>query len=660
MSNINPIDKLNELMNNLADDQLLAVMSLDGICLVESGAGSGKTRVLTSRVFHMLLAGIRSENILMVSFTNKASKEMSTRLSNLLGSVYSSHYELENLSCGTFHSIGIELLRDWIHLINNGLDKEFNIVDETDCLKLIKDIIKENNLSLKERDVLNLISLSMNKLMKISDVLLNFERDVSNVSDYLLVAKEYVSRKRDLNVLDYDDVLYYLYLLLKKSDVFLNYCHERYHYILVDEYQDTNFLQDKIIELLSLGHNNVFLVGDINQSIYSWRGANLNNLLNYRNRSDVKKFSIGKNYRSQPNILKVADKIINVNSIKSDIVIEGTRDSGSNVEIYRCIDKKIESDFIVKDLIPRYLSLGYELSDIAILYRTNDYAKSIEVELIENGYSYDLRTGKKFIDKKHIKDLLAYLRMLNSLRDLISIRRVFHIFAGFGGKSVDKVIESINLNKRFNEVDLKDCLGNRLFNVCNPLLTIYNKYLNNEYSSVSDMLIEFKDEIYLPNLKMPLNNEINSETVSLLNDIDLLISMCSGYDKIKDVLDIIYLDEDLINVNNSISTKRSSDGIILSSVHKSKGLEFKNVIVVGCNDGRFPSDRSLLDTGDRGGLEEERRLMYVALTRAEDNLVLTYLDRDFDYSVGGFVNLSVSRFLKDVPDSYYTHFNVTS
>lgn len=627
----NRIEKLEELMASLDEAQLLPVMKLDGQILVEAGAGSGKTRVIISRVEHMLLCGIPGENILMITFTNKAASEMRERLSERLG------LSLKDIgiTCGTFHSVGQEILYKYIDLL--GKDKYFKVLDEKGSRGLLKEIIESKGYSdvLNERVVQELISLSMNKLMRISDLLIDNEKYKDQSEAIVEVAREYMIYKTDLNVLDYDDILYNWYLLMKKSPEVLDKLKSKYKYILIDEYQDTNKLQNELVKYLNNG--NLFLVGDINQSIYGFRGSEIKNILSYKNNSETEIYKLENNYRSVGRIVDMSKDIIRHNQISSDIEVKSTREYGDKIQVCRCLNAQVEADYIVNEYIPDLLSKGRKLSDIAILYRNHEQGRAIEIELMKSGHNYELKRDKRLIDKECIKDILGYLKLLLNIEDEGSLKRITKVLKGVGEVAEGKILKSIELNKElnFNLIGVKN-KGLKEF------IDLYNSHRNLNLPIV-DYIEDYLNVVYRPYLLRKVESyreEVENDISKLIEGIEVDISL-NAY--IQDML----IQE--LNVESGYDESR----LFISTLHRSKGLEFRDVIILGCNEGKLPSSMSMRSESE---IEEERRLFYVGVTRAKDSLLLSYLTRE--RSNYGDKSLEVSRFLLELDDKHYDHYDI--
>lgn len=630
-------EKLSELMDSLDDAQLGPVMKLEGNLLVEAGAGSGKTKVLVNRVYHMLLCGILAENILMITFTNKAASEMKERLIERLEGTK------VQINSGTFHSIGIEVLREYIDYL--GRDNNFRVMEESESKKLIGRIIKELGYDdvLKAKEIQEILGLSMNKLSRVSEIVqgkINLEEVKDKIQE---VGKEYMSWKRDINVLDYDDILYYWYLLMKKEPRVRKEIQEKYKYILIDEYQDTNKLQDEIVKLIESG--NLMLVGDVNQSIYKFRGGDIENILNYRNREGLHIFRLENNYRSSGRIVEVSKEVISKNQNRGELEVKSVRGMGDKLKICRSDTRSVEADYIINEYIPELLSKGSKLSDIAILYRNHELGQEIEKLMMKTGYNYELKRDKKLVEREHIKDVLGYLKFLNNLSDMNSLKRVLKSVKGVGVKTEEKIEKHLLQTGEMNLDSLS--IKNKDLKIVEYLYNKHQLILNNNGN------LGFKDclgDYYREHYRKYLGRKGEEEEIEYSKDIMLLMD---GIDETKTLNE--YLNDILINELN-VESKEKEEKIFLSTIHRSKGLEFKDVILVGCNDGKLPSYTSM---GNVKLMEEERRLFYVALTRAKESFLMSYVSREYRWNVGGQVSLDVSRFLLEISEKHYDHYDIT-
>jgi DNA helicase-2/ATP-dependent DNA helicase PcrA len=652
-----------EYAHELNPQQLAAVTAPPGPALVIAGAGSGKTRTLTYRVAYLLEQGIPADRILLLTFTNKAAGEMMRRVSDLLG------HELRSLWGGTFHSIGARILR--IHADTLGYQRDFTILDRDDAKDLIKACVTDAKIETKgthfpKPDVLNeIFSLTANT-HKTTDELVEgrfsyFAQFAPEIAD---LQKRYAARKRATNGMDFDDLLaLWLKLLQDSADTREMYQH-RFQFILVDEYQDTNKLQSDLIDLLAARHHNVMVVGDDAQSIYAWRGANFTNILEFPKRyPGAKVFKIETNYRSTPEILKVANAAIaaNVNQFAKELA--PARKSGVKPALIACQDAGQQAVFIVQ----RALELrdeGTSLNQIAVLYRSHFHALELQLELTRRQIPFSITSGIRFFEQAHIKDVTAYLKFVANPRDEISFKRLVLLLPGIGAKGADRLFQSFTATtnagrlkmEHFSQPKIATALQSCTKTVPKKTAVAWTQFvatisqLEKETvgKSAAKMLRLVMDAGYDDYLKETYDNYGRR-----LDEIQQLAGFAFQFGTVEEFLTQLAL---LTNVEAEDDPKDDSEKIKLSTIHQAKGLEFEAVFVIMLCDGLFPSARS---TESNDGEEEERRLFYVSITRAKNELYLTYpLIR------GGFGNSgndgfqSASRFLSEIPRELLNEWNL--
>lgn len=642
----------------LNSEQLKVVEQGEGPCLVLAGAGSGKTRTITYRVAYLLEQGVKPENILLVTFTNKAAKEMIERVKKIIGN------DLKLPWSGTFHHIGYRILKKYAEVL--GYKNNFSVLDADDSLELIKLCLKAEGIDRKEKRfpsakvLQTIISFARNAEMSLEEVLeLKYENFLA-ISDILVrLAEDYHKRKQEANVMDFDDLLVNLYLLFLKNPVIKNKYAEQFQYILVDEYQDTNKIQASIIELLATKHKNLLVVGDDAQSIYSFRAADINNILEFStlgeftlNRKgkypNAKIFKLETNYRSTPNILNVANCVIANNRKQYEKKLKSVVKEFAKPEIYSFADQAEEADFIVNQIFELQAE-GVNLNNIAILFRAAYQSQALEMELTKQGINYDYRGGIRFFERAHIKDVLSYLRIFNNLEDDISWRRVLNLQIGIGPVTVEKIIRMIKTfsgeeknkekvrEEKINSTSLMTMLKNfsyleRNFENIKTQLSAkaqigWNDFLqvyfeikeiieSEEKCSIGDLirvLIKSKYKEYLENEYLDYRERIQ--------DLEQLALFADQTEDLSQFLAEATLQENFQRIDKEeISAEDLENKIILSTIHQAKGLEWEAVFVIGLTSGQFPNDRAIREQG----LEEERRLFYVAITRAKKYLYLTY------------------------------------
>ena len=643
----------------LNPQQLAAVTAPPGPALVIAGAGSGKTRTLTYRVAYLLEQGIPAERILLLTFTNKAAGEMMRRIGDLLG------HELRSLWGGTFHSIGARILR--LHAEAVGYQKDFTILDRDDAQDLIKACVTDAGIETKKTHfpkpaVLNEIFSLVANTHKTTEELVDgqFSYFSEFAEEIAALQKKYVARKRATNAMDFDDLLaLWLKLLQDNAEVREQY-QRRFQFILVDEYQDTNKLQSDLIDLLAAKHHNVTVVGDDAQSIYAWRGANFANILEFPKRyPGANVFKIETNYRSTPEILNVANAAIaaNVNQFAKELA--PARKSGVKPALIACQDAGQQSAFIAQ----RVLELrdeGMNLNHVAVLYRSHFHALELQLELTRQQIPFSITSGIRFFEQAHIKDATAYLKFVANPRDEISFKRLVQLIPGIAAKGADKLWQSFQIEFQTPKtntpvaVALQDSIARvpkkAVFNWAQFTATIAQLEDPAVRKSAAKMLRLVMDAGYDDYLK-----ETYANYERRLEEIQQLAEFAFQFGSVEEFLTQLAL---LTNVEaeDDNASKDNEEKLKLSTIHQAKGLEFDAVFVIMLCDGMFPSTRSM---ESNEGEEEERRLFYVAVTRAKNELYLTYpLIRAGYGSSGSDMFQSPSRFLSEIPKDLLNEWNL--
>ena len=592
-------------LNDLNERQKEAVLYNEGPLLIIAGAGSGKTKALTTKIAYLLEEKeVSPYNILAITFTNKAAKEMKDRLYSLVGSIS------KKLQVSTFHSFGLRLLRENFEVL--GYDQNFNIMDADDSLTVVKKILKDMNLDSKvynPRAIRNKISSCKNELITPE------QYKKYTVSDYeetvYEVYKKYEEKLYKNNSVDFDDLLILPIKLFRNHKDILEKYQELFQYVLIDEYQDTNEAQYILTKLISEKYKNITCVGDDSQSIYSFRGANYKNILNFeKDYKDAKTILLEQNYRSTSTILDAANDVIKNNKEKKDKKLWTARGVGEKIKYYRAYNEIDEAQYVVrsiKDLIKK----NVEYKDIAVLYRTNAQSRTLEEEMLKANLPYKVVGGINFYGRKEIKDLLAYLRLIHNIKDNVSLLRIINTpKRGIGLKTID------NLTKEADEKNIS-------------IYEAISKGKELEFKKIIDKLIELSNELTLTELidkilnstgmkeeyesEESLDSEIRLENLEEFKSITKTFEEREGNVSLEDFL----LETSL--VTDIEEYKNDPNRISLMTVHSVKGLEFDNVFIVGLEEGIFPHVNSLMDAGET---EEERRLAYVAITRAKDHLTL--------------------------------------
>jgi len=597
--------------NRLNEKQYEIVKNADGPSIVIAGAGSGKTRVLVYRVCYLLERGISPSSIMLVTFTNKAANEMIERVKEVAG------FYPKGLWAGTFHHIANILLRIYGKEIN--LPSNFTILDEEDSVDLIKEIVdKFHN---KEEfphpgKIKSFLSLSVNTVEPIRDIINTRFIEYSHLIHQIeTISKEYAKRKRELNLLDYDDLLLFWYRLMKDEKTGRKIS-EKFIYIIVDEYHDTNKLQAQILYQVAKVHKNIMVVGDDAQSIYSFRGATVNNILEFpKIYPDAKIFYLDINYRSTPEILDFANDIISHNKNQFPKNLKSIRKSGVKPVVIRCYDIKEEAIFVSRRIY-QLIKSGADPSEIAVLFRSRYQSAELEIELNKLKIPYIIRGGLRFFEQAHIKDILCFYKVIVNFKDEISWARIFSLTQGIGKKSSEKLIKVIRKSERIEDFERK--MEN---------IKISSKGLKNLKNNLK-LIKKIKDIPIAKGINLILNSFYSDylkkkykDDIERKQDIESLKEIASNYNSLDDFLSEASLQE---HTKGEIGKKGSY--IVLSTVHQAKGLEWKFVFIIGVCNGHFPH---ISARDDIVALEEERRIFYVAVTRAKEDLYITYYIRDF-------------------------------
>ena len=586
------------------DKQLEAILKIDGPVLVIAGAGSGKTKVLTTKIAYLVDSGVPTDSILAITFTNKAAKEMKDRVIGLLGSV---GYQLR---ISTFHSFGVFLIHEHYDLL--GYKENFTILDSDDSLTLIKKIMKDLNINVRDynpKAIRNSISSSKNELISASD----FERFIGNDFDQKVydVYQRYEKKLKLSNSLDFDDLLFLPIKLFKEHPEILRYYQELYQYIMVDEYQDTNQAQYILIKMLSALNRNICVVGDESQSIYSFRGSNYRNILNFeKDYKDCETILLEQNYRSTSTILDSANDVIKNNKHRKDKNLWTENGVGEKLQYYKALDEKDEALYVVNE-INKLIDNGVSKSDIAVLYRTNAQSRVMEEALLKENIPYKVVGSFYFYNRKEIKDLICYLRLIYNTSDDISLQRVINVpKRGIGLKTIENLIEKANMNNSsiFDAIDDGKELNFKI--MINGIKSELDNYTLTE---LIDLVLD------KTGMKKELESEKSIESEIRLENLEEFKSITKAFEEKNGIVSLEDFLTEISLVSDVTEHRDDSDVVTLMTVHSAKGLEFENVFIIGMEEGVFPHSNSFFD---EEALEEERRLCYVAITRAKKKLWL--------------------------------------
>ena len=588
-------------LSKLNKQQEIAVKHIDGPMLVLAGAGSGKTKVLTSRIAYLIEHGVRIENILSITFTNKAAKEMKDRVINLIG------MDAKGIQISTFHSLGLRIIKE--NYAKLGYKSNFVILDSDDTLTVIKKIMKELNLNPKfynARDIRNKISSAKNEMMSPKEYAkVEFDRNIISVYE------SYNSKLLINNSVDFDDLLILPIKLFKMYPDVLRYYQDKYKYVLIDEYQDTNEAQYIFTKMLCNNHKNIFVVGDNDQAIYAFRGANYKNILNFeKDYPNAKVILLEENYRSTQNILDAANSVIKHNKMRKDKNLWCNNDIGSKVKYIKTDTDKEECEYVA-DKIKELHDNNISYEDIAILYRTNAQSRLIEEEMLKKGIPYRIVGSFYFYNRKEIKDLLCYLRLINNHDDDVSLLRIINTpKRGIGEKTIESLTNKANMNKTslFEAID------------SGKELTFKNLILNMEKECENITLTDMVELVLKDSgIREELVNEKFLEAEIRLENLEEFKSITKGYEEEYGVISLTDFLNEVSLVSDISEHQDSNNKVSLMTIHAVKGLEFDDVFIVGMEEGIFPHYNSI-NEGTLAAIEEERRLCYVAITRAKKNL----------------------------------------
>ena len=615
-------------LEELNDKQLEAVVHVDGPCLILAGAGSGKTRVLTTRIARLIDIGIPSYNILAITFTNKAAREMKERLEQLVPGNYA--------FVGTFHALGVRILRE--HADVMGYDKNYSIIDSDDALSIIKKIMKEKMLTsenITPAYVRNKISSIKNDMLSDKEI----DNYFSSGNDAVIksIYYEYQEILKKNNSVDFDDLLLLpVKMFMEHKDILESY-QDKFKYILVDEYQDTNEVQYKLSKLLANKYKNIFVVGDPDQSIYMFRGANFRNILNFeRDYKNAKVIPLEENYRSTNNILEAANSVIKNNKERKEKNLWSSKGEGCKIKYLRAYDGRHEIQLVL-DEIKKLYDDGYEYNDMSVLYRTNAQARLVEEMFLKTNIPYKVVGSYYFYNRKEIKDLICYLRLILNKDDEISLMRVINVpKRGIGEATIKKLEDSA----RENNISMFEAISKGKELAFKELILELIK--DNEELSLTDLVEEILTksgirEEYESNKN--LENELRLDNLEEFKSITKTFEERTGSVSLEDFLEEVSLVADMSE------HREENNGVTLMTMHSAKGLEFKVVFLVGMEDGIFPHQNAFFEAQ---GLEEERRLCYVGITRAKEKLYISNAKRRMLY--GKDVMNPPSRFIKEIED----------
>ncbi|MBO5530769.1 MAG: UvrD-helicase domain-containing protein [Bacilli bacterium] len=620
------------MIDNLNERQLEAVTNLDGPMLVLAGAGSGKTRVLTTKVAYLLdQKDISPRNILAITFTNKAAKEMKERIFNLVGR------EAFLIQISTFHSFGLKLLKENYELL--GYDSNFTIIDADDSLTVIKKIMKEQGIDSNKynyRAIRSSISDNKNEMISVKE----FEKFVYTDYDKVVyeVYDEYEKSLKRSNAIDFDDLLLLPIKLFSEHKEVLEKYQEQYKYVFIDEYQDTNKPQYLMSKMISAKYKNITVVGDNDQAIFTWRGADYKNILNFeKDYPDAKVVILDENYRSTKTILKAANNVIKNNKIRKEKNLWTNNEEGTLIKYYKAFDEKDESGFVVKE-IKKLIEEGINPNEICVLYRANAQSRNVEEAFLQSNISYRIVGSYAFYNRKEIKDLIAYLKLVHNEKDDVSLLRVINYpKRGIGSKS----IENLGIIARNENSSLYEAIKGGKEEEFRKIIESLKK--EKDKMSLTDFVDLVLDKT---GIRESLKNEHTLEADIRLENLEEFKSITKNVEEADGIVNLEdFLDELSLVSDASENQKEEEDKVTLMTMHAVKGLEFDYVFVVGVEEGLFPHMNSMNSEEE---MEEERRLAYVAITRARKKL---YIINSRSRLLYGKVSSNVpSRFISEIGD----------
>ncbi len=649
---------MNNYLDSLNEAQKQAVLQKDGPMIIIAGAGSGKTRVLTYRIAHLMQLGVDAFNILSLTFTNKAAREMKERIAGVVGAS-----EAKNLWMGTFHSVFARILRSEADKL--GFPSNFTIYDTQDSVRLISSIIKEMGLDkerYKAKQILNRISSFKNSLITVRAYFNNADLQEADMHASRPkvgeIYKQYVDRCFKSGAMDFDDLLLRTNELLTRFPESLAKYQDRFRYIMVDEYQDTNHSQYLIVKALADRFQNICVVGDDSQSIYSFRGANIQNILSFqKDYPDVKTFKLEQNYRSTKNIVNAANSVISKNKTKLEKEVWTSNDAGDSIHVMRTISDGEEGRFVAQSIWENQMNHQLNPDSFCVLYRTNSQSRAIEDALRKKGIDYTIYGGISFYQRKEIKDILSYLRILINTNDEEALKRIINYPArGIGATTIDKLTIAANHYKKsifeiikyIDKIDLKINAGtkNKLQNFMNMILSLQIESQAKNAFEIAEVVVKQTQLI------KDLEKEGTPEAISKVENVQELLNGIKDFitDKIEEGEDASltsFLEDVALATDFDAKKNDEKPSVSLMTIHQSKGLEYLYIYIVGLEENLFPSAMSM---NTRSELEEERRLFYVALTRAEKVAYLSYAQTRYRW--GKLVDAEPSRFLEEIDDQY--------
>ncbi|MFI3174443.1 MAG: UvrD-helicase domain-containing protein [Bacillota bacterium] len=633
-------DKLNPM-------QQKAVLQIEGPVLVLAGAGSGKTGALTVRISHLLEKGIKPWNILAITFTNKAAKEMKSRVEKLVGEEQAS-----DIWISTFHATCVRILRREIDVLD--YTSQFSIYDMDDQERAIKEVFKQLSYSLTDKNLtvkgtISKISSLKEEMVPWQDFLTSVDKSDLKNSRIAKVYQLYQQKLKDNNALDFDDLIYKTVLLFRQFPEILEKYQERFRYIMVDEYQDTNTSQYELVAMLGSKYKNLCVVGDDDQSIYGWRGANIRNILDFEKEfKDTTVIKLEQNYRSTKKILEAANAVIHNNVTRKDKSLWTENDGGEILHVFKAENEYDESRFVAEK-IEEMLEEGKDYRSMAVLYRTNAQSRSVEDQFVKKNIPYRLFGGVRFYERKEIRDILSYLRVIANPADTIALRRIINVpKRGIGDTSIERVdayaIEhDLSLYEALAHLEDIPELKTRMPKFRDFYQLILSLQEDAKTFSSKDLI---DGVVKRSGYMQLLMNEGTEDALNRLENISEFVNKAVEYDKQNPEGGLTGFLEDVALVADIDSYEDGDDVVVLMTLHSAKGLEFPNVFMVGMEEGIFPGFRAVVYGGEKE-IEEERRLCYVGITRAKEALFMSHAKNRMQHGITQYN--PPSRFLKEIP-----------
>ena len=650
---LSPRKALLDYEKELNREQLEVVTAPDGPILVIAGAGSGKTRVVTYRVARLLERGVPPQRILLLTFTNKAAREMLHRVEHLIKT------DTRSIWGGTFHHMGNLILRHQGRLV--GFTPSFTILDNEDAKDIIELVAKDAKIDRKERrfpkgQVLKeIFSYAVNTMESLEETIQRkFPYFLDILDEISLIEKGYIEKKRAANAMDFDDLLYFWHKILAEDESLRRYYAAAFSHILVDEYQDTNRIQAEIVDFMGLINRNVMVVGDDAQSIYSFRGANFQNILEFPKRyEEARVYRLETNYRSTPEILDLANNSISHNMRQFEKNLKAVKTGGIAPVVTPLRDVIQQAEFVAQRIL-ELRGEGVLLSEIAVLYRAHYHCMELQMELTRRDIPFEIRSGLRFFEQAHIKDVVAFLRVMINPTDEISWKRILKMSPRIGKKTADRVYEYVRTFQDPLALFTTEKIAEQFKGIPRETVEAWSGLFReleelHKYDSPAEMISAVLKHGYTEYLKYTYPNHENR-----LEDIGQLINFSTEYDSLIAFLSDLSLMGGLSGEEAaSAGGEEEENRVVLSTIHQAKGLEWKAVFLIWCAEGRFPNPKAV----EEGATEEERRLFYVAATRAMDELYLCYPLLLFDKQIGQ-VMLKPSRFIAELEPRHYEEWQV--